>query len=118
MRVVGSAVTGKTIVALHRVVRILRADPAARVSLTTFSEPLAAVLKRKLNVLVADDPRLTERVVVSSFEQAARGLYALMTGRKAYLVNRDKLRDTLGDTAQLPALDTTRSVSCCLNGST
>ncbi len=99
VRVVGSAGTGKTIVALHRVVRILRADPAARVLLTTFSEPLAMALKRKLHVLVADDPRLSERVVVSSFEQAAGELYALMTGRKAYLVNRDILRGILSDTA-------------------
>lgn len=99
VRVVGSAGTGKTIVALHRVVRILRADPAARVLLTTFSEPLAMALKRKLNILVADDPRLTERVVVSSFQQAAEELYALMTGRKAYLVSRDKLRGIVSDTA-------------------
>ena len=99
VRVVGSAGTGKTIVALHRVVRILRADPAARILLTTFSEPLAVALKRKLQVLVADDPRLAERVVVSSFEQAAGELYALMTGRKAYLVSREKLRGILSDTA-------------------
>lgn len=99
VRVVGSAGTGKTIVALHRVVRILRADPAARVLLTTFSEPLAIALKRKLNVLVANDPQLTERVIVSSFEQAAGELYALMTGRKAYLVSREKLRGMLSDSA-------------------
>ncbi|KIV66973.1 putative DNA helicase [Rhizobium sp. UR51a] len=101
VRVVGSAGTGKTVVAVHRVVRILRADPTARVLLTTFSEPLALALKRKLNVLVADDLRLTERVVVSSFEQAAGELYALMTGRKAYLVNRDNLRGILSDTAAI-----------------
>ncbi|MDR9759414.1 3'-5' exonuclease [Rhizobium redzepovicii] len=99
VRVVGSAGTGKTIVALHRVLRILRADPAARVLLTTFSEPLAAALKRKLGVLVAENPRLSERVVVSSFEQAAGELHALMTGRKAYLIGREKLRGLLSDVA-------------------
>jgi superfamily I DNA/RNA helicase len=56
-RVAGSAGTGKTVVALHRVVRILRQDRDARVLLTTFSEPLASALSRKLEVLVADDPR-------------------------------------------------------------
>lgn len=99
VRVVGSAGTGKTIVALHRVVRILRADPAARVLLTTFSEPLAAALKRKLGVLLGDDPQLPERVVVSSFVRAAGELYALMNGRKAYLVSREKIRGILGDVA-------------------
>jgi superfamily I DNA/RNA helicase len=99
VRVVGSAGTGKTIVALHRVVRILRSDSTARVLLTTFSEPLAAALKRKLNVLVADDPLLSERVIVSSFERAAGELNALMTGRMAYLVSREKIRGILGDVA-------------------
>ncbi len=36
-RVTGSAGTGKTVVALHRAVRLARAAPAARVLLTTFS---------------------------------------------------------------------------------
>ncbi|WP_275787465.1 3'-5' exonuclease [Pararhizobium gei] len=100
VRVIGSAGTGKTIVALHRVTRILRGDPEARVLLTTFSEPLASALKRKLGVLFADEPTLGERVVVASFEQAASELYALMTGRKAYLIGRDNLRAMLRDVAE------------------
>ncbi|MDW9689750.1 AAA family ATPase [Sinorhizobium meliloti] len=92
LRVVGSAGTGKTVVALHRVARILRKEPQAKLLLTTFSEPLAAALKRKLNVLLADAPSLADRVTISSFEQGAADLYALITGRKAYLVGRDKLR--------------------------
>lgn len=105
VRVVGSAGTGKTIVALHRVVRILRADPTARVLLTTFSEPLAAALKRKLGVLVAENPQLCDRVVVSSFEQAAGELHALTTGRKAYLIGREKLRSLLTDVARTAGLE-------------
>ena len=38
-RVAGSAGTGKTIVALHRAVFLARANPDARVLLTTFSDP-------------------------------------------------------------------------------
>ncbi|MGN6306786.1 MAG: hypothetical protein ACTHNH_18345 [Mesorhizobium sp.] len=41
VRIAGSAGTGKTVVALHRVMRILRLDPNARVLLTIFSDPLA-----------------------------------------------------------------------------
>ncbi|KWV49710.1 DNA helicase [Rhizobium altiplani] len=99
VRVVGSAGTGKTVVALHRVARILRHEPQARVLLTTFSEPLATALKRKLGVLLADTPSLADRVTVSSFEQAATDLFALMTGRKAYLVGREKLRALINDAA-------------------
>ncbi|MCH5378255.1 MAG: UvrD-helicase domain-containing protein, partial [Planctomycetes bacterium] len=40
-RVSGSAGTGKTIVALHRAVRLAKCDPSARVLLTTFSTALA-----------------------------------------------------------------------------
>ena len=43
-RVSGSAGTGKTIVALHRAVFLARANPDARVLLTTFSETLANAL--------------------------------------------------------------------------
>src|SRR5690606_9518702 len=43
-RVAGSAGTGKTVVALHRVLRLLQSDAEARVLLTTFSEPLSRAL--------------------------------------------------------------------------
>ena len=44
-RVAGSAGTGKTIVALHRAAYLARANPDARVLLTTFSDPLANALQ-------------------------------------------------------------------------
>ncbi|MGO8224444.1 3'-5' exonuclease [Rhizobium ruizarguesonis] len=99
VRVVGSAGTGKTVVALHRVARILRNRPQAKVLLTTFSEPLATALKRKLNVLLADAPSLADRVTISSFEQAAADVYALITGRRAYLAGREKLRTIVSEAA-------------------
>lgn len=52
-RVTGSAGTGKTIVALHRALRLARADPAARLLLTTWSERLADGLRAKLRLLAA-----------------------------------------------------------------
>src|SRR5690606_33653488 len=53
-RVVGSAGTGKTVVALHRVHRILQSEPDARVLLTTFSDPLSRALSAKLRILVGE----------------------------------------------------------------
>lgn len=100
VRVVGSAGTGKTVVALHRVSRILRNDSQARVLLTTFSEPLARALRRKLCVLLGENSPLLDRVTVSSFDQAALDLYALVNGRKAYLVGQQKLRELLASTAK------------------
>lgn len=52
-RVTGSAGTGKTIVALHRAVRLARADPTARVLLTTYNARLADGLRAKLRLLAA-----------------------------------------------------------------
>jgi len=92
VRVAGSAGTGKTVVALHRVMRILRDDPSARVLLTTFSDPLADALQRKLAILAGGRRELTDRVTVASFRRIAEELYALTTGRKAHLANRDSIR--------------------------
>lgn len=64
VRISGSAGTGKTIVALHRAVFLARTNPAARVLLTTFSEPLANVLRAKLRRLISNEPRITERLDV------------------------------------------------------
>ena len=55
-RVIGSAGTGKTVVALHRAVRLAQ-DAGARVLLTTFNAGLAEGLARKLPLLAGDDLR-------------------------------------------------------------
>ncbi|ESR27068.1 3'-5' exonuclease [Lutibaculum baratangense] len=86
-RVAGSAGTGKTVVALHRVMAALRADPQARVLLTSFSDPLAAALKRKLKVLTAARPDMLERVLVAPFLQVAKQLHTLATGREPTLAS-------------------------------
>jgi mRNA-degrading endonuclease RelE of RelBE toxin-antitoxin system len=94
-RVAGSAGTGKTVVALHRVMRILRTDPNAHILLTTFSDPLADALRRKLAVLSVDHNSLESRVTVASFRRICEELHALTTGRKAYIADRDKVRELI-----------------------
>lgn len=88
-RVTGSAGTGKTIVALHRASRAVKADPNAQVLLTTFSRPLANNLKGKLSILLGGDPALVNRVTVASFEDAAADLYQLYLGRKPALASAE-----------------------------
>lgn len=104
VRVIGSAGTGKTVVALHRVARILRQDPKARVLLTTFSEPLAAALTNKLGVLLADEPALKERVVTSSFQRSAAELFSLISGRRPYIISREQIRTLLREAAEVSGL--------------
>jgi superfamily I DNA/RNA helicase len=74
-RVSGSAGTGKTIVALHRSVFLVRGNPDIRVLLTTFSETLANALRNKLRRLISNEPRLGERLEVHAMNAIAQRLY-------------------------------------------
>lgn len=92
VRVVGSAGTGKTVVALHRVVRLLDENRAERILLTTFSAPLAQTLEVKLALLLGDRQNFRDRVTVASFETAAHELVTLATGHTPYRVDTPTLR--------------------------
>ena len=68
-RIVGSAGTGKTIVALHRAVRLAKEHGEAKVLLTTFNERLVENLQDKINVLA--DGETQERIRVSTLLDVA-----------------------------------------------
>jgi superfamily I DNA/RNA helicase len=93
-RVAGSAGTGKTIVALHRAVFLARANPEARVLLTTFSGTLANALRSKLRRLISNEPRLGERLEVHSMNAVGRRLYELNLGRPQ-IASRETIRELL-----------------------
>ena len=97
-RVSGLAGTGKTIVALHRAVFLARANPDARVLLTTFSGTLANALRVKLRRLVGNEPRIAERLEVHAINAIARRLYDLNVGR-SQIAPRDVVRDLLKEAA-------------------
>jgi mRNA-degrading endonuclease RelE of RelBE toxin-antitoxin system len=80
-RVSGSAGTGKTIVALHRAVHLARAHPDSRVLLATFSEPLAHALHTKLKRLLGNEPRLGDRIDVTSLEALGLRLHQALVGK-------------------------------------
>lgn len=94
-RVMGTAGTGKTIVALHRAARALREDEQARVLLTSFSRPLANTLKAKMAILLADDPSKLDRISIASFEDAASDLFTLKNGRKPAIASIEAQRSAL-----------------------
>ena len=99
-RVAGSAGTGKTVVAVHRAVRIIRSDTSARVLLTTFSEPLAASLRHKVDVLAGPDGSIVPRITTASFEGLAADLFQLAFGRKARIATSDLEASALTTAAQ------------------
>lgn len=91
-RVVGSAGTGKTIVAVHRAVRFAQSDPSARVLLTTFSRPLASALERKVLTLLGPQASIVPRIRVASFNDVADELYQLATGRRPHVASDEQVR--------------------------
>ncbi len=93
-KVSGSAGTGKTIVALHRAVFLARANPDARVLLTTFSETLANALRTKLRRLIGNEPRLGERLEVHAIDNIGKRLYEANFGR-LNLASREWIRESL-----------------------
>nr|WP_246317644.1 UvrD-helicase domain-containing protein [Hyphomicrobium methylovorum] len=94
-RVAGSAGTGKTVVAVHRAARLAASNDRTRVLLTTFSEPLAASLERKVKVLAGDAGSVVPRITVASFVGIARDLYQLVHGRSPQIASEDLVHGLL-----------------------
>lgn len=98
-RIAGSAGTGKTVVALHRAAHLARANPDARILLTTFSETLASALRTKLARLIGTEPRLRERIDVDALDTVARRLHDRMLGR-VEVAPREVLREIVLEAAR------------------
>ena len=74
-RVSGSAVTGKTVVALHRAAFLAKSNPDARILLTTFSDALANLLRTKLQTLTHQEVEPGGRIIVDSINSVGISLY-------------------------------------------
>jgi len=94
-RVIGSAGTGKTIVALHRAVR-LAAEPGACVLLTTFNRRLAELLRAKLPLIARQEER--SRIVVDDLGSVIQRRHAERFG-SIEIVDETTLRHFLTDAA-------------------
>ncbi|MDT0330019.1 UvrD-helicase domain-containing protein [Nocardiopsis lambiniae] len=81
-QVTGGPGTGKTVVAMHRVKHLLSyLRPGERILLTTFTNTLAAALRTGIGQLV-DDPRLLDRLEISTVNaQASKVLTEANDGR-------------------------------------
>jgi superfamily I DNA/RNA helicase/mRNA-degrading endonuclease RelE of RelBE toxin-antitoxin system len=98
-RVSGSAGTGKTIVALHRVVYLARKNPDSRLLLTTFSEPLSNALRTKLRYLIGNEPRLGERIEIHAMNSIGKQLYEANIGKPQF-ARSEQIRELLERAAQ------------------
>jgi hypothetical protein len=98
-RVAGSAGTGKTVVALHRAAR-LAAEGDAKVLLTTFSDPLARALERKLAILAGPRTGIVPRITVAPWRREAEGLFELAFGRRPQIAREDMIGSALQKAAE------------------
>ena len=97
-RASGSAGTGKTVVALHRAARLAGAE--RKVLLTTFSQPLANALSRKLGVLLGADSPALRRVTVAPYRTVADELFQLAVGRRAMAASEEQVVDAVTKAAE------------------
>jgi mRNA-degrading endonuclease RelE of RelBE toxin-antitoxin system len=94
-RVAGSAGTGKTVVAIHRAVRLARDNPNAKVLLTSFSDPLAAALAQKVRVLAPETGGIVPRITTASFQGIAEQMFQLEHGMRPRIAGDTVLRQRL-----------------------
>lgn len=94
-RVAGSAGTGKTIVAIHRAVRLARENPSARILLASFSQPLADAMAKKILVLAPDTGGVVSRITTASFRGIAEQMYQLEHGVRPRIASDAILRERL-----------------------
>ena len=99
-RVAGSAGTGKTIVVIHRAVRLARDNPDARVLLASFSQPLADAMAKKLQVLAPETGGIVPRITTASFRGIAEQMYQLEHGVRPRIASDAVLRERLREAAR------------------
>ena len=91
--------TGKTIVAIHRVVYLARKNPDARLLLTTFSDPLSNALRTKLRLLIGNTPRLGERIEIHAMNSIGKRLYEANIGKPKF-AGAETIRELIQKAAQ------------------
>jgi hypothetical protein len=94
-RVLGSAGTGKTVVALHRAARLASGPGDGRVLLATFAPALAKALGAKLDVLAGARPGIVPRTTVTTLAALAEDYYELAQGRRPRVARPEQVRDAL-----------------------
>ena len=103
-RVAGSAGTGKTIVAIHRAVRLARENPSARILLASFSQPLADAMAKKTLVLAPETGGIVSRITTASFRGIAEQMYQLEHGVRPRIASEAILREWLRTAASATGL--------------
>lgn len=90
-KVTGAAGTGKTVVAIHRAVRLARENPDTEVLLTTFNKTLAKLLANGAKKLAPELQNLT----VSNLDRLAMGWYRELFKNKPRMAKKGDVQRAL-----------------------
>lgn len=93
----GSAGTGKTVVALHRAAYLARANPGARIFLTTYSKTLAARLGQHLDTLMGEESEDRSHIDVDNLHRLAFNEYVKRWDKPQFPKNSRALRELISD---------------------
>lgn len=96
-RVSGSAGTGKTVVAIHRAVRLAKENPRARILLSSFSDPLANSMAKKIKVLAPDTSEVTRQITCLSFRGIAGELFQLKHSARPRIASDKRIRELIAE---------------------
>ena len=94
-KVTGAAGTGKTVVAIHRAVRLARENPKARVLLTTYTKTLAEVLRDGVGRLAG----ALENLEVEHFDRLLTRWYMEALGKRLAIAEDDQIKAALAKAA-------------------
>lgn len=95
----GGAGTGKTVVAMHRVRKLLKDYPDNQVLFTTFSKTLSSRLVRGCNILLGEDNPLRQRLDIVHLHKLARKLWVDHHGTRLDIIDQNSLRELLDEAA-------------------
>jgi len=95
-RIIGSAGTGKSVVAMHRAAELARSSQAGKLLLTTFSEALSYRLSEGMDVLLGKSSPVRERVTVEHLHGYARTVME-RAGERVALLDDDRVRGWIAE---------------------
>lgn len=99
-RVLGTAGTGKSLIALHRAEYLTKTDDNCRVLVASYSKVLVQNLKYRLRRLAIGQPAILDRIDLLAIDDVASKLYRSNQGKMPAIIQKAVLDQTILDLAR------------------
>lgn len=101
-RILGSAGTGKSLIALHRAEYLAKTDDSSRILVASYSSSLVQNLKYRLRRLAIGQPTILDRIDLLAIDAVAERLYRVNHGKLPSIIHKADLdRLILGQASTL-----------------